>query len=90
MVSGYGRGGNVEAAPIQGGERRRRPSDIRFRAEAGGPDWAGLGRAGRVATRPIVLFGLKMREKRKMGCRTIFFQFLKQRFDFKSQGFKYF
>jgi hypothetical protein len=27
--------------------------------EAGGPDRAGLGRAGRVATRPKGLFGLK-------------------------------
>jgi hypothetical protein len=33
--------------------------------EAGGPDRAGLGRAGRVATRPKGLFGLKMREKGK-------------------------
>jgi hypothetical protein len=33
--------------------------------EAGGPDQAGLGRAGRVATRPKGLFGLKLREKGK-------------------------
>jgi hypothetical protein len=33
--------------------------------EAGGPDWAGLGCAGRVATRSKGLFGLKMREKGK-------------------------
>jgi hypothetical protein len=33
--------------------------------EAGGLDRAGLGRAGRVATRPKGLFGLKMREKGK-------------------------
>jgi hypothetical protein len=33
--------------------------------EAGGPDRAGLGCAGRVATRPKGLFGLKMREKGK-------------------------
>jgi hypothetical protein len=33
--------------------------------EAGGPDRAGLGRAGRVATRLNGLFGLKMREKGK-------------------------
>jgi hypothetical protein len=42
-----------------------------------------------VATRSKGIFGLKMREKRKTSCRTIF-QFFKQRFDFKSQGFKYF
>jgi hypothetical protein len=38
--------------------------------EAGGPIRAGLGRAGRVATRPKGLFGLKNERKRKMGCRT--------------------
>jgi hypothetical protein len=41
--------------------------------EAGGLDRAGLGRAGRVATRPKgFFFGLNMREKRKMGRRMIF------------------
>jgi hypothetical protein len=88
-VAGYGRGGEEEAAPVEGGERRRRrPRDIRSRAdevaggarrraaalgcqklevedEAGGPDRAGLGRAGRVAARPKGLFALKMREKGK-------------------------
>jgi hypothetical protein len=33
--------------------------------EVGGPDRAGLGHAGRVATRPKCLFGLKMRAKGK-------------------------
>jgi hypothetical protein len=33
--------------------------------EAGEPDRAGLGRAGRVATRSKGLFGLKVREKGK-------------------------
>jgi hypothetical protein len=33
--------------------------------EAGGPDQAGMGRAGRMATRPKGLFGLKMRKKGK-------------------------
>jgi hypothetical protein len=33
--------------------------------EAGGPDRVGSGHAGRVATRPNGLFGLKMREKGK-------------------------
>jgi hypothetical protein len=51
--------------------------------EAGGPDRAGLGRTGRVATRSKGLFGLKNGRKRKMGCMT-FFQFLKQRFAFKN------
>jgi hypothetical protein len=40
--------------------------------EAGGLDRAGLGRAGRVATRLKGLFGLKNERKRKMGCRTFF------------------
>jgi hypothetical protein len=57
--------------------------------EAGGPDRVGLGRAGRVATRLKGLFGLKMRKKEN-GLQDFSFQFLKQRFDFKSQGFKYF
>jgi hypothetical protein len=51
--------------------------------EAGEPDGAGLGRAGRVATRLKGLFGLKNERKRKMGYRT-FFQFFKQRFAFKN------
>jgi hypothetical protein len=42
-----------------------------------------------VATRPKGLFGLKMREKGKRAA-GLFFEFFKQRFDFKSQGFKYF
>jgi hypothetical protein len=42
--------------------------------EAGGPDRAGLGRAGRVATRPKYFFGLKMREKEKRVA-GLFFQF---------------
>jgi hypothetical protein len=93
------RGGKEEAAPIEGGERRRTPRDIQSRAEevaggswrraagraaalgcqepevedeAGEPDRAGLGRAGRVATRLKSLFGLKNERKRKMGCRTLF------------------
>jgi hypothetical protein len=40
--------------------------------EVGGPDRAGLGHAGRVATRWKGLFGLKNERKRKMGCRTFF------------------
>jgi hypothetical protein len=48
-----------------------------------------VGRAGRVATRPKVLFGLKMREKGKWAA-GLFFPIFQQRFDFKSQGFKYF
>jgi hypothetical protein len=51
--------------------------------EAGGPDRAGLGRAGRVATGPKGLFGLKVREKGKWAA-GLFFQFLKQRFAFKN------
>jgi hypothetical protein len=74
VVAGYGRGGEEEAAPVEGGERRRRRlSDIQSRAEGGGrrctaargTDRAGLGRVDRVATRPNGLFGLKMREKGK-------------------------
>jgi hypothetical protein len=44
--------------------------------EAGGPERAGLGRAGQVATRPKDLFGLKNKRKRKTGCRTILSNFL--------------
>jgi hypothetical protein len=40
--------------------------------EAGGPDRAGLGRAGQVATRPNGLFGLKMKEKGKRAVRLFF------------------
>jgi hypothetical protein len=38
VVASYGRGGEEEAALVEGGERRRRPSDIRSRVEevAGG------------------------------------------------------
>jgi hypothetical protein len=43
--------------------------------EAGWPDQAGLGRAGRVATRPKGLFGIKRERKRKTGCRTILSNF---------------
>jgi hypothetical protein len=43
--------------------------------EVGGLDRAGLGHAGRVATRPKGLFGLKNERKRKMGCRTILSNF---------------
>jgi hypothetical protein len=57
--------------------------------KAGGPDRAGLGHAGWVATSPKGFFWAKNERKRKTGCRTIF-QFYKQRFDFKRQGFKYF
>jgi hypothetical protein len=32
VVAGYGRGGEEEAAPVEGGERRRSPSGVRFRA----------------------------------------------------------
>jgi hypothetical protein len=52
--------------------------------EAGGPDRAGLGRAGRVATRPKGLFGLKKLEKKENGLHDFFFQFFKQRFAFKN------
>jgi hypothetical protein len=48
-----------------------------------------LGHASRVAIRPKGFFGLEMREKGKQAAE-LFFQFFKQRFDFKSQGFKYF
>jgi hypothetical protein len=40
--------------------------------EKGGPDRAGLCRAGRVATRPKGLFGLKIREKGKRAARLFF------------------
>jgi hypothetical protein len=40
-------------------------SEAEVEDEAGGPDRAGLGRAGRVATRPKGLFALKMRENGK-------------------------
>jgi hypothetical protein len=40
--------------------------------EAGGSDRAGLGCAGRVATRPKGLFGLKMREKGKQAAGLFF------------------
>jgi hypothetical protein len=40
--------------------------------EAGGPDRAGLGRAGRVATRLKGLFVLKMREKGKWAAGSFF------------------
>jgi hypothetical protein len=33
VVAGYGRIGKEEAAPVEGGERRRRPSCIRSRAK---------------------------------------------------------
>jgi hypothetical protein len=95
VVAGYGRGGEEEAAPVEGGERRRRRlRDIRSHAEevagrarvlgcqkpeveydAGGPDQAGLGHAGRVTTRPKGLFELKNESKRKTGCRTILSNF---------------
>jgi hypothetical protein len=39
--------------------------ELEVEDEAGGPDRAGLGHAGRVATRPNGMFGLKMREKGK-------------------------
>jgi hypothetical protein len=48
-----------------------------------------LGHAGQVATRPKGFFGLKMRGKGKWA-EELFFQFFKQRFDFKSHVFKYF
>jgi hypothetical protein len=74
VVAGYGWGSEEEAEPVEGGERRR-PSDIRSHDEAGGPDRAGLGQAGGVATRPKGLFGLKNERKRKTGCRTILSNF---------------
>jgi hypothetical protein len=43
--------------------------------EAGGPDRAGLGRAGRVATRPKGLFGLKKLEKKENGLHDFFSNF---------------
>jgi hypothetical protein len=39
VVAGYGRGGEEEAAPVEGGEKRRRPSDIRSHAEEAGGAW---------------------------------------------------
>jgi hypothetical protein len=33
VVASYGRGGKEEVAPVEGGERRRRTSDIRSCAE---------------------------------------------------------
>jgi hypothetical protein len=40
-MAGYERGGEEEAAPVEGGERRRMPSGVWFRAEevAGGAQW---------------------------------------------------
>jgi hypothetical protein len=37
----YGRGGEEEEAPVEGGERRRRPSGVRSHVEevAGGARW---------------------------------------------------
>jgi hypothetical protein len=42
VVAGYGRGGEEEAAPVERGGKRRKS---KVEDEAGGPDWAGLGRA---------------------------------------------
>jgi hypothetical protein len=77
-------GGRVTTGPMRGGGRRRtaaRGATDRATAlgclkpevedEASGLDRAGLGHAGRVATRPKGLFGLKNERKRKTGCRTI-------------------
>jgi hypothetical protein len=38
VVAGYGRGGEEEVAPVEGGEKRRSPSGVRSRVEevAGG------------------------------------------------------
>jgi hypothetical protein len=43
--------------------------------DAGGLDWAGLGRAGRVATRRKGLFGLKKSEKKENGLYDFFSNF---------------
>jgi hypothetical protein len=43
--------------------------------EAGGPDRAGLGRTGRVATRSKGLFGLKKWEKKENGLHDFFSNF---------------
>jgi hypothetical protein len=75
LREGKGEGGRETSGPV----RRRWPEargaagpaaalgcrELEVEDEAGGPDRAGLGRAGRVATRPKGLFGLKMREKGK-------------------------
>jgi hypothetical protein len=63
--------------------------ELEVGVEVGGPDRVSLGHAGRVATWSKGFFGQKMREKGKRVA-GLFFQFFKQRFDFKSKGFKYF
>jgi hypothetical protein len=80
------------------GQRRRRLGRDRGRRKApGGPAWAGLGRASRAAVGPVREFPKKRSwaamvswAENQKGCRKNPFQFFKQRFDFKRQGFKYF
>ncbi len=80
------------------GQRRRRLGHDRGRRKAlSGPAWAGLGRASRAAVGPVWEFPKKRSwaamvswAENQKGCRKNPFQFFKQRFDLKSQGFKYF
>jgi hypothetical protein len=80
------------------GQRRRRLGRDRGRRKApGGPAWAGLGCASRATVGPVREFPKKRScaamvnwAENQKGCRKNPFQFFKQRFDFKSQGFKYF
>jgi hypothetical protein len=80
------------------GQRRRRLRRDRGRRKAScGPAWAGLGRASWAAVGPVREFPKKRSwaamvswAENQKSCRKNPFQFFKQRFDFKSQGFKYF
>ena len=88
--------GRRRAERRQAGERRL-GRDRGRRKALGGPAWAGLGRTSRAAVGPVWEFPKKRSwaamvswAENQKGYRKNPFLFFKQRFDFKSQGFKYF
>ena len=88
--------GRWRAERRQAGERRL-GRDRGRRKALGGPAWAGLGCTSRAAVGPVWEFPKKRSwaamvswAENQKGYRKNPFLFFKQRFDFKSQGFKYF
>jgi hypothetical protein len=66
VVAGYGRGGEEEAVPVEGGERMRRPSSIRLREEKRG---GGRASSGPVRRRWPEVHGSVQRDRPSDGAR---------------------
>jgi hypothetical protein len=89
----------IPALEVDGRRRaeRRFGRDRGRRKALGGPAWAGLGRTSQAAVGPVWEFPKKRSwaamvswAENQKGYRKNPFLFFTQRFDFKSQGFKYF